>query len=133
MESGDDVLRKFWEVEESPKSSVLKKNTVVQHFELTHSRNNSGRFVIPLPKDPHAKPKGESRSQAVRRFFSMEHILRSKNQFEEFSIVMQEYIGMKHAEAVPVVDSETKRQYFLPANAHCKKGTEHNHQDKSSV
>lgn len=121
VESGDDVLRKFWEVEESPKSSVLtpEEKTVVQHFERTHSRNNSGRFVVPLPKDPHAKPIGESRSQAVRRFFSLERILRSKNQFEEFSIVMQEYIEMKHAETVPVVDLQKPSGsiFYLPMHA----------------
>ncbi len=51
VESGDDVLRKFWEVEETLKSSALtpEVKTVVQHFEQTHSRNDSGRFIVPLP------------------------------------------------------------------------------------
>ncbi len=59
-DSGDDLLRKFWQVEEPP----TKDSRVVQwHFEKNHYRNEEGRFVVPLPKDPHCKVIGESRTQ----------------------------------------------------------------------
>ena len=65
--SGDDLLRKFWEVEESPpKGPVLsvEEKAVVQHFKSHHSRTTDGRFVVSLPKMD-VKSLGESRSQAV--------------------------------------------------------------------
>ena len=67
--SGNDILCKFWEIEEKPKSdSVLspEERTVVHHFQDNHFRTDSGRFVVPLPKKPDAKAIRESRSQAVR-------------------------------------------------------------------
>ena len=42
--SGDDILRKFWEIEESPKSSSNyspEENAVVRHFAETHKRSDT--------------------------------------------------------------------------------------------
>ena len=66
--SGDDILRQFWEIEETPADhSALstEERTVVRHFESNHSRSKEGRFVVPLPRNPSAKQIGESRSQAI--------------------------------------------------------------------
>ena len=120
--SGDELIRKFWEIEESPKDhSNLSpaERAVVQHFNDNHTRTKSGRFVVPLPKNSQAKPLGESRSQAVRRFLSMERSLRAKNQFQEFSAVMEEYFEMGHAELVPVADLQKppKEVFYLPMHA----------------
>ena len=89
---GDDLLQKFWETEESPTSKpslTPEERSVVQHFQTNHYRNESGRFVVPLPRRPDAKPLGESRSQAVRRFLSLEHSLYCKGQFADFNAVIQ--------------------------------------------
>ena len=51
---------------------------------------------------------GESRSQAIRRFLSLERSLHSKGQFEELDLVMKEYFDMGHAEQVPVLDMQGK-------------------------
>jgi hypothetical protein len=91
--AGDYLLCRFWEIEENPNSEVClssEERSVVQHFKETHHRNEAGRFVVPLPKKPHAKPLGESHSQAVRRFLSLERSLHSKGQFNAFSDVMEE-------------------------------------------
>ena len=120
--SGDDVLRKFWEIEEKPMSdSTLspEERTVVHNFRDNHSRSDSGRFVVPLPKKPDAKQIGESRSQAVRRFLSLERSLHSKHQFDEFGSVMQEYLDLGHAELVPPSDLEKPEHqvFYLPMHA----------------
>ena len=76
-----------WEIEEKPLSDStlsLEECTVVHHFRDNHSCTDSERFVVPLPKKPDTKPIGESRSQAVRRFLSLECSLRAKNQFDKF-------------------------------------------------
>ena len=44
------------------------------------------------------------RSQAVRRFLSLERSLHARNQFQEFSTFIEEYLDLGHAEAVPVAD-----------------------------
>ena len=80
--SGDNIIRKFWEFEESPNSELAlssDEHAVVHPFKVNHRRNNEGTFTVPLPKQPDTKPIGESRSQAMRRFISLEHSLRSKN------------------------------------------------------
>ena len=117
--SGDDVLCKFWEIEEKPLSDStlsLEERTVVHHFGENHSRTDSGRFVVPLPKKSDTKPIEESRSQAVRRFLSLERSVRAKNQFGEFGSVMKEYLDMGHAEPVPPTDVEKPQHqvFYLP-------------------
>ena len=93
--SGDDLLRRFWEIEEGPSSSLAispEEKLVVQHYEDNHSRTSCGRFIVPLPKRSDTGIIGESRSQAVRRFLSLERSLHSRKQFQDFNAVMQDYL-----------------------------------------
>ena len=55
----------------------------------------------------------------MRRFLSLERSLHSKNQFEEFAAVMEEYKEMKHAELVPIADlhKPSKEVFDLPMHA----------------
>ena len=81
--SGDDILRKFWEIEESPKDHVSlspEECIVMSHFKENHSRS-----IVSLPRSSQSKQLGESRSQAVRRFYSLERSLYAKGQFQEFA------------------------------------------------
>ncbi len=120
--SGDDILRKFWEIEECPRVASNyspEERAVVRHFAENHRRNKDGRFVVPLPRNPQASPLGESRSPAVRRFLSLERSLHHKNQFDEFAAVMNEYMDLKHAELVPEEDLNKPLQetFYLPMHA----------------
>ncbi len=120
--TGDDILRKFWEVEEgtSGKASLSpEEKLVVQQFVDNHYRTKEGRFVVPLPKKSNAKPLGESRAQAVRRFLSLERSLRSRGQLDEFQTVIEEYFSMGHAESIPVADLQKppKSVFYLPMHA----------------
>ena len=62
---------------------------------------------------------GESRSQAMRRFLSLERSLYAKEQFDEFDSVMNEYFEKGHAELVPLDDLEKSLQdvFYLPMYA----------------
>ena len=92
---------------------------VTRHFESHHSRSKEGRFIVPLPKNPNAQTIRESRSQAVKRFFSLEGSLNLKNRFQDFNSVMLEYIEMGHAETIPATDLEKppERTFYLPMHA----------------
>ena len=92
---------------------------VVEHFDKNHHRSESGRFIVPLPRRPQAKSIGESRSQAVRRFLSLERSLHAKDRFQEFSDVIEEYFEMQHAELVPTADLQKppEQVYYLPMHA----------------
>ena len=126
--SGDDLLRKFWEVEELSSGCPTlspQEQSVVSHFQSYHRRDEEGRFVVPLPRKPDAKPLGESRSQAVRRFLSLERSLRAKDRFQEFGEVIDEYLQMNHAELVPSADLERPREevFYLPMHAVVKESS----------
>ena len=117
--SGDEILRMFWEIEENPKdfsNLSTEERLVVCHFKETHSRFETGIFIVPLPKNPQKKSLGESRSQVVRRFISLERSLYSKGHFQEFSEVMEEYFQFGHAEPVPPNDLQKspKDCFYLP-------------------
>ena len=89
---------------------------VVTHFQTNHSCSRAGRFVVPLPRKPNAKPIGESRSQAVRHFLSLERSLHYKEKFQDVSAVVQEYLDLGHAEAVPAEDvtKDPATVFYLP-------------------
>ena len=121
-ESSNDILHKFWELEEQPKEIPLlshEEREVVRHFESNHYRKDDGRFVVPLPRNNTCKPIGESRTQAVRRFISLEKALHSNGQFKAFETVMSEYMDLGHAELVPFEDLEKPPHhvFYLPMHA----------------
>ena len=121
--TGDDLLRKFWEIEEGPKNDPMmfspQEKLVVNQFLSTHKRSNDGRFIVQLPKKLDAKALGESRAQAVRRFYSLERSLRCKGRFKIVDEVIQEYFKLGHAEMVPMADLDkpTSQVFYLPIHA----------------
>ena len=117
--SGDDILRKFWELEEKPMANTVlspEEYSVVQHFKYNHTRSDTGRFIVPLPRKPGSGLLGESRSLAVHRFHSLERMLHAKGLFEEFNTVIEEYFEMGHVEPVPSADMNKlpKDVFYLP-------------------
>ena len=49
----DDLLHKFWEMEENPKSNSnlsLHERIVLQHFNETHTHTDSGRLILRIHK-----------------------------------------------------------------------------------
>ena len=120
--TGDDLLRKFWETEDNPLSEASltpEERSAMQHFKTNHRRTEDGRFVVPLPKRDNVKQLGESRSQTVRRFLSLERTLRARNQFVEFGKVINEYFDLGHAELVPSEDlsKPSHEVFYLPMHA----------------
>ena len=116
----EETLRKFWEIEDVPNSELSQtpeEKLVVKHFVENHSRAEDGSFVVPLPKNTQAIPVGDSKTQARRRFLSLERSLHAKGTFPAFQAVMNEYFDLKHAERVPQPDINTSPTYYLPMHA----------------
>ena len=65
----DDVLKRFWEIEDyylqQPVLS-LDKWTVVEHFQREHNRDDTGRYIVPLPMKTNITPLGELRSWRLK-------------------------------------------------------------------
>ena len=120
--TNDDILRRFWEIEESPPNETslsIEDQSVVNHFKESYRQSKEGRFIVPLPRRPGVKPLGESRSQAVRRFTMLEHSLLKKNQHTKLDAVMREYLDLGHAELVPIEDLKKPQTevFYLPVHA----------------
>lgn len=83
----------------------------------------SGQAMGPLPRKHDAKSLGESRSQAVRRFLSLERGLHAKHQFSEVDAAVREYVELKHAEPVPSQDLNKPESevYYLPFTSYARK------------
>lgn len=119
MVTGDHLLQKF-RVPKEPSSELpsltSEKRSVVEHFKQLHPHADDGRFVVPLPKRPHSKLLGESQSQYVRRFLSLERSLCSRAFFDKFAVVVEDYFEQCHTEPVPVTDLEkpVNSVFYLP-------------------
>ena len=123
--TGDELLQKFWEVENCDFRSpplTLEEQTVVDHFEKNYRRDDVGRFIVPLPMKEKTDPLGESRTLAVRRFSSLERAMRSKGTLNTFNEAVREYFEQGHAEPVPLGDLSKPCQdvFYLPMHAVCK-------------
>ena len=70
--------------------SVITEDEILWKFKTKHSHTHSGRFLILLPRNSDANRLGGSRSQAVRRFLSLENTLHMGN-LDEFRTVLVEY------------------------------------------
>ncbi|XP_065079455.1 uncharacterized protein LOC135702362 [Ochlerotatus camptorhynchus] len=118
----DQQLTRFWEVESCPQSRGLSKEELAceMYFSKTTTRDESGRFVVRLPKKEHVLSQlGDSEIGALRRFQWMQRRL-SKNpdlkaQYVDF---MAEYIELGHMVPVdPLQDKTHTRSFYLPHHA----------------
>ena len=117
--TNDDLLRRFWEVENvdpQQKALTVEERIVMDHFRANYSRDDTGRFVVSLPRKPNVIPLGESRSLAVKRFLSVERSLKMNGRVKEFHDAVQEYVDMNHAEPVPTSVSIKPEEeiYYMP-------------------
>ena len=129
--SMDDFLKCFCEVEncefQGPSLSMeeqvvvdhFTQQVIVNHFNSTYTKNNRGRFIVPLPRREDTNVLGESRSLAVQQFTWLEHSLWARGKFLEFADAVQEYIEQGHAEPVPSsgLEKPCKDVFYLPMYA----------------
>ena len=103
-QSEDSCLRKFWEVEEPPSHSTHLTETeqsVEQHYrDNTLYVASKSRYQVRLPRKHHGAALGESKGQALQRFFTNERSIIRKGTWGKFQGVVKEYIDLEHASLV---------------------------------
>ncbi|XP_076664815.1 uncharacterized protein LOC143367133 [Andrena cerasifolii] len=113
----DFDLKSFWEVEEGPHGRHLSSEERIceEHFSNHVQRDASGRYIVALPFNKKLSLLGESYSQAVNRFSSLERKLnRDPELRREYSAVIKEYLSLGHMSQVRTHNSHG---FYLPHHA----------------
>ena len=116
----DEIVNRFWEIDKVPSVSLLTpaEKACEEHFMNTHSRDESGRYVVRLPFHLPPSNLGDSRQSAYRRLKALEYSLTANpekyNQYREF---MEEYHKLGHMELVPEPEYAKEEAYYLPHHA----------------
>lgn len=118
MQSTDDILQRFWEIENIPDSSHLSSEDqqCEDHFVDTHSRNMDGRYVVRLPfKDAPPIEIGQSFHTASSLYHKLEKRLANNsavgNAYTEF---LSEYEALGHMAVVPPGETPRSTPVYLP-------------------
>ncbi|XP_026744950.1 uncharacterized protein LOC113506309 [Trichoplusia ni] len=103
----DELLRKFWELEEpsGTKRMLTEEETKCEElFKTTTTRNKDGRYVVKLP------------GIAEKRLKGLEVRLARNDKLKvEYAKVIQEYLSLNHM--VEVSDRDSIRGVYLPHHA----------------
>ncbi|KAL7725853.1 hypothetical protein ACLKA6_014887 [Drosophila palustris] len=116
----DLLVGRFWEVEDCKMAKLEfteEERLCEEHFRNTVTQEPTGRIQVRLPFKESPKALGESYTNALRRFKSLERKLdrddQLRNSYVEF---MDEYIALGHMSVVHGVDL-TNPHYYIPH--HC--------------
>lgn len=114
-----DLLTKFWELEEVPESSneslTVEEMECENHFQATHSRDESGRYIVRLPFKSSSQELGASRHVAQNCLKRLIKRFQQDSAFQEqYSAFMSEYEALGHMQRIPHLSSEPAQVYYLP-------------------
>lgn len=96
-------LESFWEIEEVPSTKeVLEEEEICENlYQQTTYRNEEGRFVVTMPRKQDFSPVENTRSTALRCFYSIENKLKgdpvAQQQYVNF---LDQYEALNHMEVV---------------------------------
>ncbi len=120
-ESLDIQLERLWRINSVPEDETQhspEDQSALDQFKVSCSRLPDGAYRVSLPRKSSPPVLGESRSMALRRFYSNERSLQSRGLLEEFHKAMLEYISLGHAELVPHkdLDKPVSECYYFPVH-----------------
>ncbi|XP_055680312.1 uncharacterized protein LOC129788362 [Lutzomyia longipalpis] len=120
----DDSLKKFWMSENVPsdkkKCYTKEEQFCEDHFAKTHTRDESGRYVVELAFKEDHEELGDSSKAALARLQTMERRFARDPEFKaEYIKFMNEYLQLGHMEEVPYdqLYKPHNKRYFLPHQA----------------
>ncbi|XP_065362054.1 uncharacterized protein LOC135955625 [Calliphora vicina] len=115
----DQILTRFWEVEETPKQILRSdEDTIVEHnFKQTTRRNETGRYIVTLPFKK-TEEIGSSRNIAMAQYLRMERMLSQKPEIKQlYDKVILEYLELGHMRKIESSDIDKAPNYYLPHHA----------------
>lgn len=113
----ENQLEKFWTLEDCPKKKFLshEESHCEKHF-ADNTVFSDGRFTVKLPLKHDPSQLGDSKTAALRRFYTLERKLLAnpglKSQYDDF---MKQYIDLNHMSLSKNQDDDSG--FFLPH--HC--------------
>nr|XP_012217069.1 PREDICTED: uncharacterized protein LOC105668938 [Linepithema humile] len=113
----DKLLVRFWETEEVPSKSILTadEESCETHFRTTHSREESGRYIVRFPFKQSPPPIGESLSIASCLYGKLERRLsRDPYLVLEYNSFLQKYRDLGHMELIPATELSCSSVVYLP-------------------
>lgn len=119
IEELNRTVQKFWEVEEVSSVPVPSEaEECEQHFQATHRRDQTGRYVVQMPLKENAAELSDSRSMALKRFYILERRFAQdpdlKQQYAEF---MADYERLGHCEEIKESEDSEGVKWYLPHHA----------------
>ena len=124
----DETIKKFWEIEEI-RSPIPKTDAEIQtenHYEKTHSRDHTGRYMVKLPliNTSTRTCLAPSRNSAITRLRQVEARL-AKNPLlrQEYNKFMDEYLLLGHMQKVPSAEVFKRDTYYVPHHAVIKESS----------
>ena len=118
-----DQIEKFWLIEEIGDNSetASEESLCEAHYRENTVREDDGRYTVRLPFRHGSVDLGDSRAQALRRFYSLHNKLESNKELKkEYHKVMQSYTDLGH---MSLVETETDDGYYIPHHAVVKKSS----------
>ncbi|XP_047543217.1 uncharacterized protein LOC125075548 [Vanessa atalanta] len=117
----DELLKKFWEMEDEPnlinKEMTDSEKVCEDLFNSTTVRDNEGRFIVRLPfatENPKCQY-GNTEERAIKRLEYLERKLSKDLKLrEEYNKVMSEYLSMNHMRLVSESELQNPKAVYLP-------------------
>lgn len=118
----EDQIERFWKLEECSNISdgfTADELYCENHFVSNIRRDADNRFVVTLPIKQSLNKLGDSKSNAIGRFLSLEKRLSKNRDLKtKYSEFIQEYHRLGHMTEIANIDSEKYTMaYYLPH--HC--------------
>lgn len=115
-ENVDNLLNKFWEIEEVPvrKHLSVDEKACEQIYVQKTTRDSSGRYVVPLPfcRDP--QDLGDSFSTAMRRYNALERRFKRDNILhKQYDEIIRDYLTKEYISVVKDLDTNSS-SYIIP-------------------
>ncbi|XP_058791049.1 uncharacterized protein LOC131664177 [Phymastichus coffea] len=114
-----DEIRRFWELEEVPMKVPLsaEEQECEEHFVRTHSRDETGRYVLRIPFSKEPEFPGSLNIARSRLLSSERRYHRKPAERQAYVNFMREYEELGHLERVPTYDVNSLRVYYIPHHA----------------
>ncbi|XP_044014010.1 uncharacterized protein LOC122856403 [Aphidius gifuensis] len=115
----DNLLTRFWEQEEIQavklNSYTQEEQDCEQHFKNTHSRDETGRYIVRLPVNKSSTVLGSSYLPAHKCLQRIIKRLEKDTTYKELYLnFMEEYEELGHMRRVPDKINNTRAHYYLP-------------------